>query len=77
MSVTEEPHVRTQPPLPQARKVQRTQIEQDVEELGFAFIRALRERGHTCHGVIFEIWETPKKLALEPFSCISVPKVDA
>lgn len=52
-----------------------TPLAKDVEELGFAFVRALRDRGHTVHATEFIVWKTPKVLALDPVICISVPPV--
>lgn len=72
----EAPDVRTAGALPASRKHERSRIENDIDELGFAFIRALRERGHVVHGVCFEVWKTPKVLAAEPFHCISVPRME-
>lgn len=62
-------------PLVNQKRAAPTQLDRDIEELGFAFLDALRARGHRVHAVTFEIWETPKKLAREPVICIAASKI--
>lgn len=70
----EAPDVRTAGALPASRKHERTRIEDDIDELGFAFIAEMRKRGHETHAVEFVHWRSPKVMGCEPQICISVPK---
>lgn len=64
-----------EPPTTGIVKREPSKAATDIEECGAAFIKAMRELGHTVHACEFVVWKSPKALLHDPIIVISVPKV--